>query len=103
MTLSNIIKATAIGVLVVLSVALVFARVQAMDNFTCEPNPHIVSYGDTLWAIAEAKCDGNIQVAVNNLVEVYGVIIQPNQSIWLPIHQDCLLENRDGDVYDSCE
>jgi len=103
MTSRNILKATAISVLSVLSVALVIARVQEMDNFTCDGAPHRVNYGDTLWAIAEMKCDGNIQVAVDNLVEVYGTTIQPNQDIWLPTSQDCLLENRDGDVYDSCE
>lgn len=71
-------------------------------KFTCEPNPHSVQYGDTLWAIAEAKCDGNIQAVTDNLVDTYGTNIQLGDTIWLPTNQDCLLENRDGQIYDRC-
>jgi len=72
------------------------------DRFTCEPDPHTVEYGDTLWAIAEAKCDGNIQSVTQNLVDTYGTNIQLGDTIWLPTNQNCLLENRGGEVYDEC-
>ena len=71
-------------------------------NFTCDPEPHSVQYGDTLWAIAEAKCEGNIQYVTDNLVDVYGTNIQLGQSIWLPTSDECLLEQRGGEVYDEC-
>ena len=102
MTPKKIIKVTVVLVGVVVAIALMYARVGAMDSFTCDGAPHQVNYGDTLWKIAEAKCDGNIQVVVDNLVDTYGTIIQPNQDIWLPLGDECLLENRDGQVYDVC-
>lgn len=73
------------------------------DRFTCEPDPHTVEYGDTLWAIAVVKCDGNIQSVTQNLVDTYGANIQLGDTIWLPINQDCLLENRDGQIWDTCD
>ena len=75
---------------------------QNAGRFVCEPDPHAVQYGDTLWAIAEAKCDGNIQAVTDNLVDVYGTNIQLGDTIWLPTNQNCLLENRGGEVYDEC-
>jgi len=79
--------------------AFMAGRAQA---FTCDAEPHTVEYGDTLWAIAEAKCDGNLQVVTDNLVEVYGSTIQVGWKIWLPTNQNCLLEERGGDIYDEC-
>ena len=97
-TLAVAIGATLIG----------FASYNA-GRFTCEPDPHTVQYGDTLWAIAEAKCDGNIQAVTDNLVDTYGTNIQLGDAIWLPTSQDCLLEVRDlgttifdGQVWDTC-
>lgn len=72
------------------------------ENFACDAEPHSVQYGDTLWAIAESKCEGNIQHVTDNLVSVYGTNIQLGQSIWLPTTDECLLEQRDGQVYDVC-
>ena len=65
-------------------------------------HPHSVQYGDTLWAIAEAKCEGNIQAVTDNLVDTYGTNIQLGDTIWLPTDEDCLLENRGGEIYDGC-
>lgn len=72
------------------------------DRFTCDPEPHTVQYGDTLWAIAEAKCDGNIQAVTDNLVDTYGTNIQVGWQVWLPTSNDCRLELRDGEVWESC-
>lgn len=77
----------------------------ASDNasrFTCESDPHTVTNGDTLWAVAEAKCEGNIQAVTDNLVDAYGTVIQSGDQIWLPTNEDCLLENRGGQIYDRC-
>ena len=77
----------------------------ASDNasrFTCQPDPHSVQYGDTLWAIAEAKCKGNIQAVTDNLVDTYGTNIQLGDTIWLPTDENCLLEKRGGEIYDRC-
>ena len=75
---------------------------QNASKFSCQSEPHKVERGDTLWAIAEAKCEGNIQVVADNLTTTYGVIIQAGDIIWLPTSNKCLLENRDGDIYDEC-
>jgi hypothetical protein len=72
------------------------------DRFTCDPEPHTVQYGDTLWAIAQAKCDGNIQAVTDNLVNTYGTTIQAGWQIWLPTSNDCRLELRNGEVWESC-
>jgi len=87
---------------IAIGAALVGFASKNADRFTCEPDPHTVEYGDTLWAIAEAKCDGNIQSVTQNLVDTYGANIQLGDTIWLPINQDCLLENRDGQIWDKC-
>lgn len=73
-------------------------------KFTCEADPHTVQYGDTLWAIADSKCEGNIQAVTDNLVDTYGTNIQVGWQVWLPTSDDCLLEMRgDGQVWDTCE
>ena len=87
---------------VVAGVAIIGAVSDNASRFTCETDPHVVQYGDTLWAIAEAKCDGNIQAVTDNLVDTYGSTIQLSEIIWLPENQDCLLVNRGGEVYDEC-
>lgn len=79
--------------------AFMAGRAQA---FVCDAEPHKVEQGDTLWAIAEKKCDGNLETVTDNLVETYGTIIHAGQTIWLPTNQNCLLVNRGGDIYDEC-
>lgn len=75
---------------------------QRAQAFSCDAEPHTVQYGDTLWGIAEAKCDGNLEAVTDNLVAVYGSPIQVGLTVWLPTDQECLLENRDGQIYDEC-
>ena len=89
-------------ILVPVVALLSVVRFQTLDDFSCETQPRTVVDGDTLWAIAEDKCEGNIQVVVDNLVDVYGTTIHAGQTIWLPLDSDCLLENRGGQVYDTC-
>ena len=74
------------------------------NNFTCELDPHHVVYGDTLWGIAEKKCEGDIQRVTDNLVDVYGTTIQAGQNIYLPENESCLLTITDGgEVFESCD
>lgn len=87
---------------VVAGMALIGFASDNASRFTCQPDPHSVQYGDTLWAIAEAKCEGNIQAVTDNLVDTYGTNIQLGDTIWLPTDEDCLLENRGGEIYDGC-
>jgi len=75
---------------------------RSASQFTCEADPYTVTQGDTLWAIAETKCDGNIQMVVDNLISTYGDPIHSGDVIWLPTESKCLLENRDGHIYDEC-
>lgn len=87
---------------IVAVVAMIALTSNRHADFTCNPEPYLVQYGDTLWAIAESKCKGNIQHATDNLVSVYGTSIQLGQSIWLPESDECLLVQRGGEVYDEC-
>lgn len=73
------------------------------ERFTCETTPHKVVAYDTLWKIAENKCDGNIQVVTDKLVAVYGTTIQTGDNIYLPSNQDCSLTiTEDGNIYEEC-
>lgn len=99
---SRPLRAVGWALALVAGVALIGFASHNASRFTCEPDPHSVQYGDTLWAIAEAKCKGNIQSVTDNLVDTYGTNIQLGDIIWLPTNQDCLLENRGGEVYDEC-
>lgn len=73
------------------------------ERFTCETTPHKVSAYDTLWSIAEQKCDGNIQVVTDKLVAVYGTVIQAGDNIYLPTNQDCSLKMaNNGNIYEEC-
>jgi hypothetical protein len=57
---------------------------ERMDSYVCNTRQHTVSYGETLWEIAQSNCSGNIESAVNDLVETYGSTIQNGQVIDLP-------------------
>jgi len=57
---------------------------QRMDSYVCNTRQHTVNYGETLWEIAQSNCSGNIESAVNDLVETYGSTIQNGQVIDLP-------------------
>ena len=50
----------------------------------CEDTTVIVEEGDTLWSIAETHCKGDVQKAVDKLVDEYGTDIHPTQEIILP-------------------
>jgi hypothetical protein len=76
------------GYLAVLVTAFVYFLIQEsaqrMDSYVCNTRQHTVSYGETLWEIAQSNCSGNIESAVNDLVETYGSTIQNGQVIDLP-------------------
>lgn len=76
-----------------LSIALVgVAAFVTLDRshqkFTCDNGGLAVIVGhtdnNTLWDIAVNHCEGNIQAAVDKLVNEYGNDIQPGQLIKLP-------------------
>ena len=77
---------------------------ETSNNFNCELAPHTVQQGDTLWAIAESKCEGDIQRVTDNLVNTYGTNIQVGQNIYLPEHENCELRLTDGgQVMEECK
>jgi len=77
---------------------------ETSDNFNCELTPHTVQQGDTLWGIAENKCEGDIRRVTDNLVNTYGANIQIGQNIYLPEHENCELQlTDDGQVMEECE
>jgi hypothetical protein len=54
-------------------------------SFSCAEEPVKVSHGDTLWAIAERECEGEISFVVDFLVEQYGSTIHAGDLVWLPL------------------
>ena len=65
-------------------VALFQDFAERMDSYVCNTKQHTVTYGESLWEIAQSNCSGNIESAVNDLVETYGSTIQNGQVIDLP-------------------
>lgn len=95
-------KVTVTALALGLGVAVIALAGLNADRFACDGEAISVVSGDTLWALAEAKCDGNIRAVTDNLVKTYGATIHAGDIIWLPTSNDCRLENRDGQVYDEC-
>jgi hypothetical protein len=74
-----------LAVLVTAFVVILFRDyAERMDSYVCDVKQHTVSYGESLWEIAQSNCSGNIESAVNDLVETYGSTIQNGQVIDLP-------------------
>jgi len=53
-------------------------------SYECEQAPVVVGQGDTLWRIAEKRCDGDLLEVRYKLVKSYGTNIRPGQVIQLP-------------------
>jgi len=51
---------------------LVNTSVSTWDKYTCVDTDVVVQPYDTMWAIAEEYCDGNIEVAVADLISSHG-------------------------------
>lgn len=76
---------------------------ETSNNFNCELSPHTVVHGDTLWAIAENKCEGDIRRVTDILVTVYGADIRIGNNIYLPENENCELTLTDGgEVTEEC-
>lgn len=100
----NLRNTLLLGALVAGMVVAYIVGEETSNNFTCDIDAHHVEYGDTLWSIAEQKCEGDIQRVTDNLVDVYGTTIHPSQNIYLPENENCLLTLTDnGEVFESCE
>jgi len=51
---------------------LAVSSVNAWDDYTCVETDVVVQPHDTMWGIATEYCDGNIEVAVDDLVKRHG-------------------------------
>lgn len=71
-------------------------------GFVCETRAITVQAGDTLDEIVRDHCEGEVTRALDNVVRVYGATIQPNQTIYLPKNEKCLVDVVGDDVYDEC-
>lgn len=72
-------------------------------GFACDTRPITVQSGDTLDGIVREFCTGTVTDALDQVVRVYGVTIQPNQTIYLPSSDRCTLTLDDaGQVYENC-
>jgi hypothetical protein len=64
-----------------------FARTnEAHAQFTCSGGSHIAEPYDTIWQIASANCEGNLENAVFHMVEMNGgrSTIQIGQAVAIP-------------------
>ncbi len=59
------------------------ASLTGNDDYSCTDTTVIVTYGDTLWSIAETHCTGNLQSAVDHLVDTYSTSLQVGDTIEL--------------------
>jgi hypothetical protein len=75
-----------IATIIVVAVILIFEwrkLDEEVSRYSCANTQVVVQEGDTLFDIAAALCDGNISVAVDDLVDTYGTDIWPGQKIQL--------------------
>lgn len=52
--------------------------------YECQQAPVVVKQGDTLWSIAEKRCEGDLLEVRYELTQSYGTEIQLGQIIQLP-------------------
>jgi len=67
-----------------------------MSQYSCDPSPHIVHEGDTIYKLGMAYCTGAREVAIDDAVEQYGTNLQIGQVIYLPIKNGCTIRPTDG-------
>lgn len=82
------IQTALLAIIVALAIAVAgFFYVQtqtAIDAYICDSKPMMVSETDTLYRIVRANCDGNLQHALDDAVDLYGTNIIAGQTITLP-------------------
>lgn len=72
---------------IILAIMLATNEVGNMQSFDCDgPTTVIATHGDTMWAIAEAYCEGHVGNAVYEMRQLNGNTsqLQPGQVIFLP-------------------
>ena len=99
-------------IVLILGVALGLITILiSREEFSCDNSGHLVAEGDTLWAIAEQKCSGNIQKATDTAMKTYGTDLVIGTTIFMPSHHGCSLiwgtdgstyEKASGDIYENC-
>ena len=72
-----------IGMALLFTCALLWGALAAGNGFTCDTGDVVVQYGDSLWSIAEAHCDGNIRSAVDSMANDPSTL-QPGDVVRLP-------------------
>jgi len=89
-------KAKAIGttlaVIGVVGVGLwAYGRLNAEPSFVCDTTPVVASEGDTVWAIAETKCEGDIRQATDEAFRIVGSL-SVGELVVMPEREGCRLE-----------
>jgi hypothetical protein len=78
------IKSALIALAIVVAAFAVLAIAARGERTLCPDIAVQVQPGDSAWLIAETHCKGNIENATRQIVERYGVVLQPGQLIDLP-------------------
>lgn len=66
------------------------ARLIASPSFVCDATPVVAKEGDTLWAIAEARCDGDIRQATDEAYRAFGSL-SVGELVAMPEREGCRL------------
>jgi len=67
-----------------------YGRLNAEPSFVCDATPVVASEGDTLWAIAEARCEGDIRQATDEAYRVFGSL-SVGELVVMPEREGCRL------------
>jgi len=62
----------------------------ASPSFVCDATPVVAEEGDTLWAIAEARCDGDIRLATDEAFRAFGSL-SVGELVAMPEREGCRL------------
>ena len=72
-----------LAIALIFGAAILWGALAVGNGFTCDTGDVVVQYGDSLWSIAEAHCEGNIRSAVDGMANDPSTL-QPGDLVTLP-------------------
>jgi len=82
-------RALVVGALVAVA-SVAYARLGASPSFVCDATPVVAEEGDTLWGIAEARCEGDIRQATDEAFLAFGPL-SVGEWVVMPEREGCRL------------
>lgn len=94
--IETVLLAVIVAVAIAVSAFFYVQTQRAVEAYICDSKPITVNEGDTLYRLVRANCDGNLQEALNDAVDIYGTIIGVGQTVFLPQSNNCSMRLTDG-------